>query len=180
MSADVPRVDEALPLLRHLLEDSGVQFKLVGGVAVVHHGYVRATDDLDVLVEAGALERMRPLLGPHGFVEEGESRLRHVATGVLVDLLVAGRPLPRAGAGHYPSPLEVGASPTDAAIVDLPWLVILKLRAARHQDLADVVALLGPLDDLAYPLLESQVPVELRPRLADLRRDALEELSWSR
>ncbi|MBI2893259.1 MAG: hypothetical protein HYY06_06875 [Deltaproteobacteria bacterium] len=180
VSTGVPRVDEALPALRRLLEDAGVHFKLAGGVAVIHHGYVRATDDLDVLVEADALGRIRPLLGSYGFSAESDSRLRHLATGVGVDLLVAGRPLPRAGAGSYPSPVEVGASPGDSAIVDLPSLVTLKLRAARHQDLADVVALLKPLEDVAYTVLESQVPAELRPRLAELRRDALEELSWSR
>jgi hypothetical protein len=57
--------------------------------------------------------------------------------------------------------------------------VSLKLRAARHQDQADVVALLKLLDDVAFTHLEAALALELRPALSILRRDALEELSWS-
>lgn len=39
VSASAPRVDEALPALRRLLEAAGGAYRLVGGVAVVHHGY---------------------------------------------------------------------------------------------------------------------------------------------
>lgn len=154
--------------------------ELVGGAAVVHHGYVRATDDLDVLVEADAPARLQPHLASYGFVEEGTGRLRHVATAVAVDLLVSGAKMPRAGAGSYPSVGAVGTSARDSAFADLAGLVQLKLRAGRHQDLADVVAPLKALDEVAFTELEVSIAAELRPALADLRRDALEELSWDR
>lgn len=180
VSASAPRVDEALPALRRLLEAASGDYRLVGGVAVIHHGYVRATDDLDVLVEADTLAALGPLLAAHGFEQDGPTRLRHVATGVGVDVLVAGTPMPRAGSGVYPHVAAVSPSSRDAAIADLPGLVALKLRAGRHQDEADVVALLKLLDEVAYTRLESTVAPDLRPALAVLRRDALEELSWSR
>jgi hypothetical protein len=41
MNSDLPSVDVALGEVRRLLEDAGVRFKLVEGVAVVHHGYAR-------------------------------------------------------------------------------------------------------------------------------------------
>jgi hypothetical protein len=177
MNPDLPPVDVALGAIRALLEDAGVAFKFVGGVAVVHHGYARTTEDVDVLLESEGPARLRPSLASHGFEAVGERRLRHIATGVRVDLLVAGSPMPRAGSGVYPSPEALEASPRDARVIGLGGLFGLKLRARRHQDLADVVALLKGLDELRYTAVESEVDRDLRPALADLRRDALEELA---
>jgi hypothetical protein len=177
MSPDLPPVDMALGAVRALLEDAGARFKLVGGVAVVHHGYARTTVDVDVLLESDGPARLRPLLASHGFEEVGPLRLRHVSTGVRVDLLVAGSPMPRAGSGEYPSPGALPPSPRDAGVVGLPGLFVLKLRARRHQDLADVVALLKGLDEVRYIEVEAEVDRDLRPALAGLRRDALDELA---
>jgi sirohydrochlorin ferrochelatase len=55
-------------------------------------------------------------------------------------------------------------------------LLTLKLRAARHRDLADVVELLKLRSDAEYIEIACQVPASLRPALARLRDDALEEL----
>lgn len=179
MNPDLPPVDMALGAVRALLVDAGAKFKLVGGVAVVHHGYARTTVDVDVLLERDGPARLRPSLGSHGFQEEGQLRLRHVPTGVRVDLLVAGMPMPRPGSGVYPSPDALRPSPRDPSIVGLSGLFLLKLRARRHQDLADVVALLKALDDVRYTEVEAEVDADVRPALADLRRDALEELANS-
>lgn len=174
----VSRVDRALPPLRRLLEAAGVEFKLVGGVAVVHHGYVRTTEDVDVLLDREASSRLDPLLAEHGFERLSPSRLRHRESGVVVDLLVAGDPMPRPGSPLYPSPAGLVASSADPSIVGLPGLVELKLHSRRHQDLADVVALLKRLDEGEYLRVETAVPANLRSRLVQLRRDALEELQW--
>ncbi|MCC6523505.1 MAG: hypothetical protein IT373_12685 [Polyangiaceae bacterium] len=179
VSVDVPPVDEALEPLRRLLAAAGVEHRLVEGVAVVHHGYVRTTDDLDVLVDAEALESLAQVCAEHGFERVSRTRLTHLASGVHVDLLVAGEPVPRVGAGTYPAPSALAASPRDPAIVGLAGLLQLKLRAGRHQDRADVVALLKLLDDAAYDPIEAAIPVGLRPSLFALRRDALEELEWA-
>jgi hypothetical protein len=177
MNPDLPPVDVALGAVRALLEAAGVEFKFVGGVAVVHHGYARTTIDVDVLLESEGPARLRPSLASHGFEADGALRLRHVPTGVRVDLLVAGSPMPRAGSGAYPSPASLRASPRDAAIVSLSGLFGLKLRARRHRDLADIVELLKGLDETRYTEVEAELDGDLRPALADLRRDALQELA---
>lgn len=177
MNPDLPPVDVALGEVRALLEDAGVSFKFVGGVAVVHHGYARTTEDVGVLLESDGPARLRPSLASHGFEGVGEFRLRHLSTGVLVDLLVAGSPMPRAGSGLYPSPGALQASTRDARVVGLAGLFGLKLRARRHRDLADIVELLKGLDEIRYTEVESAVEPDLRPALAGLRRDALEELA---
>ena len=87
--------------------------------------------------------------------------------------------MPRPGAPTYPSPRDLESSPRDPAIVGLPGLVDLKLWADRHQDRADLVALLKRLDEREYFDLEAAVEPNLRTRLWELRRDALEEASWA-
>jgi hypothetical protein len=164
----MPSVDEGLVALRRLLAAAGVEGALVGGAAVIHHGYVRATEDLDLL---------EPHLAAHGFERAKENRLRHVPSGVDVDLLFGGERRPRPGSPPYPRPSEVARSDRESDVVALPALVELKLVARRHQDLADVVELLKRLDEEAYLALEASVPPELRADLLRLRRDALEELS---
>ncbi len=177
MAPDLPPVDSALDPVRGLFRDAGVAFKIVGGVAVVHHGYPRTTEDVDVLVESGASERLEAALVAHGFERVSAARLRHTETGVRVDLLVAGSPLPRVGAGFYPSPQALPGSARDPDVIALPGLLGLKIRAGRHQDLADVVELLKRLDEAHYIEAEAMVDGPLRADLAALRRDALEELA---
>lgn len=179
MAPDLPPVDLALPAARELLASAGVPFKVVGGLAVIHHGYARTTEDIDLLVAAGSRESIDARLAACGFVRETPHRLRHRPTGVAVHLLIAGEPMPRPGAPPYPSPQTLPSSPRDLGVVNLDALIRLKLLAGRHQDQADVVALLKGLDERTYLDLEAALETaELRRRLSELRRDALEEASW--
>ena len=176
MRPELPVVENGLFALRKLLAQAQVPYALVGGVAVIHHGYVRATRDLDLLLAREDLTRLVPHLAEHGFERSATNRLRHVESCVDVDLLFGGDPRPRPGAPPYPQPRDLGRSPRETDVVDLPGLVDLKLVAGRHQDLADVVALLKPLDETAYLELEAALGSELRGQLYRLRRDALDEL----
>ena len=179
MNASTSAVDLALPAARALLEATGEPYRIVGGVAVVHHGYVRTTVDIDFLVTPKALVLLSGLAPSHHFAVEGRTRLRHEPSGVRVDLLVAGDTMPRGG--HvYPSPDSLEASASDTSVVGLSSLLDLKLCAHRHQDVADVVALLKLVSDPAYLEVESRVPAARRAELANLRRDALEELTFER
>lgn len=177
MNPKTASVDEALPAARALFAAAHLPFKLVGGIAVVHHGYSRSTEDIDVLVSADGHARLDAVLTTHGFERESRSRLRHRKTGVRIDLIVAGEHGPRPDAPPYPSPESVTPSATDADVVGLAPLLMLKLRARRYQNLADVVALLKLVDDAHFVALEAELPADLRGTLSDLRRDAKEELA---
>lgn len=178
MSGQVPSVDQALPALRALLSDAAVAYRIVGGVAVLHHGYARTTRDIDVLLESTSASRIDPHLAGHGFIREGPRRLRHRCSGVRIDLLLSGDSIPRSPTHHYPSPAGVTSSASEPDIVALAPLLELKLRAGRRQDEADVVGLLKQIDDGRYLVLEAELPTDLRPRVAELRRDAEEERRW--
>jgi len=178
MSPSLPPVDLALPRLRALLLAAALPYRLVGGIAVVHHGYERSTRDLDVLVPAGAEVAIDPLLEAHGFMRQSRTRLLHAASGVSIDLLIAGDPMPRPGQPSYPEPVDVLASPRDPGVIGLAGLVVLKLRAGRLQDRADVAALLKRLSEGEYLDLEAGIEPTLRPGLMRLRDEALQELVW--
>ncbi|MCU0672225.1 MAG: hypothetical protein MUE69_05460 [Myxococcota bacterium] len=170
MVEDLPAVDEVLGPLRAWLAASGARYRIVGGVAVVHHGYARTTEYVDVLVAADAWPSLVREAASYGFAATGARRFAH-ESGVRIDLLVEGEPLPR-GDAVYPAPDELDV---DGDVVGLAGLMRLKLVARRHQDLADVVALLKPLEEGAYLALDASVPPSLRARLWELRRDALDE-----
>ncbi|HWL85277.1 MAG TPA: hypothetical protein VNO21_05720 [Polyangiaceae bacterium] len=172
-------VDTAFVALRALLAEVDAPYKLVGGLAVIHHGYERLTVDIDLLVGREALEAIKARAPEHGFTILSQRRLLHEPTGVRVDLLVAGEPIPRSTDVTFPSPESMGASPHDATFIGLSGLFELKLRSGRNKDLADITELLKSIDDTRYIFLESEVPRELRREFADLRRDALEELAWA-
>jgi hypothetical protein len=176
VSSKAAEVDVALPAVRELLHAAGVPFRFVGGVAAVHHGYVRTSEDIVVLVEASRLNALdEEQLESHGFRRLSRARLEHEASGVRVDLLISRDPVPRRAGVTYPGPLEVEASERDGDLVGLAPLLQLKLLAGRYQDRADVVALLKRIDDAHYLPLEAAMSPALRPELARLRRDALEE-----
>jgi hypothetical protein len=175
VGADAKDVAGAFHAAQRLLEAAGVDCCVVEGLAVVHHGYHRFTEDVDLLVEAGGSAALDPHLAAHGFSREAPDRIRHDDSGVRVDLLEAGQPMPRPGSPAYPSLAEIGRSDGDEPFVSLAGLVRLKLHARRKQDEADIVALLKGMEEPAYNALEASLPVALRPTLLLLREEALEE-----
>ncbi|MCB1214590.1 MAG: nucleotidyltransferase, partial [Deltaproteobacteria bacterium] len=46
-----PTLEDLVELCRQL-NDKGVHYIVVGGMAVIQHGFVRATEDIDLLLEA--------------------------------------------------------------------------------------------------------------------------------
>jgi hypothetical protein len=173
-------VERALEDVRTLMQSAAAGYKIVGGLAVIHHGYPRFTEDIDVLVDAPAVVPLSAAAAAHGCTAVSRTRLRHDASGVTVDLLVAGDPMPRRPDLRYPPAATLEASPRDPNVAGLPALLELKLRAHRHQDVADVVGLLKVVDDARYVEVESRVAADLRVELANLRDDALAELAAER
>jgi hypothetical protein len=129
---DAVRVSSALTAL-------GVPHALVGGLAVGIHGHPRATKDVDFIVGQEAFATTSPLLT---FREE----LAEVVRWGVVDLIAAlpddpvlVAELVEGRSGHVP-------------VVGIEVLVVMKLRASRSQDLADVEALVRAGADVAAVL----------------------------
>jgi hypothetical protein len=155
------------------LNDAGVRYLVVGGVAVVLHGHLRTTADLDLVVELSpanlgraleALEasgfRPRPPVPLRSFADP-ETRRSWIETknlqvfslwhpdlpGFEVDLFVE-EPFDFDDA--WGRRVTVDLESTTAPVVALGDLVELKKRAGRGRDLDDVAALediAGSMDD---------------------------------
>lgn len=128
------------------LDELGLPYVVVGGMALNLHGYVRATDDVDLLVTRATLATIHERLEGLGWVTPfaGSKNLRDADTGVKVKFLVTGefpgdgKPKPVA----FPDPVDVAVDVGGVKCISLPALVQLKLASGtaawRLKDLADV------------------------------------------
>ena len=122
--------------ISRLMRQAHVAGVVIGGVAVVLHGHVRTTKDVDVLT-ISEVEAMADLLTTHGFTFKKAER-SFVKHGVAVHLVLAELvgPPPKKS-------IEIDGITT----VTLADLLGMKLRRGstnllRAQDLADVIALI--------------------------------------
>jgi hypothetical protein len=117
---------------------------LVGAMAVAAHGYVRATEDID-LVTRLALNEARRRLRDQGVSAvlrrvdpmQGEfSMVRGILEGIEFDVLPQIVPL------DWGQAIDLPLADSVLKVVDLDGLIRLKLRAQGAQDLLDVAMLL--------------------------------------
>lgn len=126
---DAVRVSSALTSL-------GVPHALVGGLAVGVHGHPRATKDVDFIVGPEAFATTSPLL-------TFRAELKDVVQWGVIDLIAALPDDPVLMAEL------VEGSTGSVPVVGIEVLILMKLRASRTQDLADVEALVRAGADVA-------------------------------
>lgn len=162
-----------MPDLNALLPN--VRYVVVGGTATSLYMPQRTTKDVDILVNTADTPRVEEILAQSGAVKLGPLRIDNplqikgnawrLPDGSELDVLSS--PLPWAK--------EALARPhRDAAglpVVALPYLVLMKLAAARGIDIGDLSRMLGGADDAAL----TQVRKVVRKHLPDALED-LEEL----
>jgi hypothetical protein len=129
--------------LARLCADAGVKPVVIGGLAVNHHGYMRVTADVDILVARGEVVALyRRLKFEPGWKRRPEG-FKNTALGIGLDIYVeVERTAPRS-TEEFPAPaqlavVEVGPLPVPA----LGELLALKVMSGRARDDADVVELL--------------------------------------
>ena len=125
---------------------TGTRPALIGGLAVVAHQVVRATKDVDFLVEAEAAPKVHDALLDLGYqcIYRSEEAANYVRTTEGLDLLFAHRPLARrllAQASERETPMG------RMRIISVEGLIGFKLQgfvndASRTRDLDDIRALL--------------------------------------
>jgi hypothetical protein len=142
------RLHATVRRLARRLSGEGIVYALLGGMALGEHGYVRMTEDVDVLLTADGLARFREQLEGRGYVgtHPGAARsFRDVESGVRIEVLVSGE-FPGDGrpkAVSFPDPAVAAVEVEGVRILDLRRLVELKLASGisaphRLRDLADV------------------------------------------
>jgi hypothetical protein len=128
------------------LNYAGVTFALIGGLALASHNVVRATSDVDLLVDAARADDVDRLLGKLGYrcLHRSADAGNHVRGDERVDLLYASRPIARR---LLQSARERTTSLGVLRVVSTEGLIGFKLQGLandprRTQDLEDIRALL--------------------------------------
>ncbi len=144
-------VESTLEYLKETLGSEKIPFGLVGALALRHHGYVRFTEDVDILTTREGLAQIHEKLVGKGLVPRASGlrkKLRQAQFKVNIDVITAGE-----HAGAKDSPIVFPAPDSDAfvdmdgvRVVTLEKLIEMKIASGtwghRGQDLVDVQKLI--------------------------------------
>lgn len=171
-------VHQALKKIALRLNELGIPYSVVGGLALSKHGYRRLTDDVDLLVTQDGLRKIHEQLDGLGYLPPftRSKNLRDTELGVRIEFLVEGqfpgdgKPKPVA----FPNPDGVSFDADGVRYLKLPKLIELKLASGmtdrgRLKDLSDVLELIKLLG----------LPKEFRDGLNPFVRRKFTEL-WRR
>jgi len=176
-------VHKTLARIAHRLDELGIPYAVVGGMALFFHGFRRFTEDVDLLVTLEGLQEIHRRLEGLGYLPPftGSKQLRDTDTGVRIEFLVTGDypgdGLPKPVA--FPDPARVGVEIEGLRILQLPQLIDLKLasgmtNAGRLKDLGDVQELIKVLG------LPRDLAVQLHPFVQEKYKDLWEAVQTSR
>ncbi len=170
-------VQQALRKIAAKLCALGIDYAVVGGMALFNHGFRRFTEDVDLLVTREGLKQIHQHLEGLGYLPPftGSKNLRDTEYGVRIEFLVAGeypgdgKPKPVA----FPSPAGVAVENDGVFYLNLEKLVELKLASGmtsseRLKDLADAQELIKIL----------QLPSSFADKLNPFVREKFAEL-WN-
>jgi hypothetical protein len=182
-------VHRTLSNVARRLSDAGIDYAVIGGMALALHGFVRPTQDVDLLVSPEGLEKFHAELVGRGYVPTFQGARKHfrdTETGVKVEMITAGE-YPGDGKPKpviFPDPASKSETIGEHRVIKLPTLIELKLASglsAEHRqlrDLADVQQLIETLD-LAKGLSE-QLDASVRDEYLRLWRLAKKSQSEQR
>jgi len=147
-------VQEALRRITARLAELQIDYAVVGGMALFHHGVRRFTEDVDLLVTRAGLKAIHEQLDGLGYLPPftGSKNLRDTTSGVKIEFLVTGdypgdgKPKPVS----FPDPKAVVQQADEVSYVNLATLIELKIASGmtnpeRMKDLADVQELIKVL-----------------------------------
>lgn len=131
------------PDLRPVLH--GIPWVIVGAVATRAYMPERATKDLDILVRSEDGDEVRERLEEAGYTFVTELAvpgfLVRSSEGVEVDVILGDYPWLGEALAH---PRE---DPAGYPVLDLPYLVLMKMESSRGRDIGDLTTMLGLASD---------------------------------
>lgn len=174
--------NETLRRLVADLEAHGIDYNVIGAVALNQHGYRRFTEDIDLLLSKDGLNRFQTELVGSGYrpAFPGATRkFRETEQNVPIEIITSGEypgdGKPKSVQFHEPS--EHWVVIDGVKTVDLPTLIALKLASgmsglARLKDLADVQELVR-LKHLDADMAERLDP-SVRAKYLELYREVVQ------
>lgn len=173
------RVWQTMERVSLRLNEHGIDHAIIGGMALVLHGYVRVTGDVDILTTREGLDSIHELLVGRGYVpafQGSRKALRDTTTGVQVEFITTGeypgdgKPKPVS----FPNPATVKVEREGFDVIAVPKLIELKLASgltAEHRRLND-------LGDVQRLIAALQLPRDLGEQLDPSVRDEYHRL-WA-
>jgi hypothetical protein len=145
-------MNETLKRLAKELEERGIDYAVIGAVALNQYGYRRFTEDIDLLLTGDGLERFRQELVGRGYrpaFEGAKKKFRATAENVPIKIITTGE-YPGDGKPKsvvFPDPAAVAVTIDGVRTVSLEKLVELKLASGItglgwRKDIADVQELI--------------------------------------
>ena len=162
--------------LTRRLGEVNIPYALVGGLALAAHGFVRMTQDVDILMTREGLKTFKEKFEGRGYVSAfagAQKTFRDTETQVRIEILVTGdypgdgKPKPVA----FPDPSVVFTERGGMRIISIEKLIELKLASGmsaphRLRDLADVQDLIATL----------KLPIEFAESLDESVRETFRQL----
>ena len=141
-------INDALTRIAADLERNGIEYAVIGAVALNQHGYRRFTEDIDLLLSKEGLEQFRQKLVGLGYrpaFEGAKKKFRTTDENIPVEIITSGE-FPGDGLPKpvvFPEPAEFAVVIDGVKTVSLEKLIELKLTSGmtagdRLKDLADV------------------------------------------
>ena len=146
------KLNIALAKIARDLEEHGIDYMVIGALALFEHGYVRLTEDIDLVLTPEGLEVFHRELIGLGYLPAfpgARKRLRSTTEDITIEVMVTGeypgdgKPKPVS----IPEPSKASTEVDGIRIVKFEKLVELKLASGmtaphRLKDLADVQELI--------------------------------------
>lgn len=152
-------VHETLRNITERLSQSGIDYAVIGGMALALHGLVRPTQDVDLLLTAVGLKEFQTRLVGLGYrptFAGANKHFRDTDTGVKVEIITTGE-YPGDGqpkAIAFPNPVDVAVTLDGFQVVRLESLIELKLASgmsAKHRELRDLADVQQLIETLQLP-----------------------------
>ena len=172
---DKGAVQQAMRRIAKRLDEIGVPYAIVGGMALFQHGFRRFTEDVDILVTKNSIPIIHEKLEGRGYLApfSGSKNLRDTELGVKIEFLITGgfpgdgKPKPVS----FPDPADVAIEMEGRKYIPLTTLIELKLASGmtnthRLKDLADVQEVIKTL----------RLPIEFGDQLNPYVRQKFREL----
>jgi hypothetical protein len=161
------------------LDKANIPYALIGGMAMAQHGFVRMTEDIDILLTPEGLATFKNEALGRGYVlafQGAAKTFRDTDTGVRIEVITAGEypgdGLPKPVS--FPNPQAASIEKGSFKVITLEKLIELKVASGltsphRRRDLADAQDLIRALQ------LEKEFAHKLDESVQDLYRRLWQE-----
>lgn len=152
-------VHQTLRNITKRLSQTGIDYAVIGGMALALHGLIRPTQDVDLLLTTVGLEEFQTRLVGLGYrptFPGANKHFRDTDTGVKVEIITTGE-YPGDGqpkAVAFPNPVDVAVTLDGFKVVGLESLIELKLASgmsAKHRELRDLADVQQLIETLQLP-----------------------------